>query len=387
MDPALAHLGVRDDDHLRTLIARTLEADGVHAAITSWTLRVSPVAYDLEALTTLSRQRVHGHVETAAGSRPFSVFVKVLRSWRWRPEFAFVPPPLRADAERLLPWEVEPAVYRTALAAALPTGLSMPSTVAVIELGGDAAAVWMTDVATDPSPWSPARFEQAARLLGRLAVSPDVVAALRPIEPLVRRRTVRSYLDGRVRHQVLPALRDEGLWQHPSVGEHFGPLRSELVRLADRLPSLVDELDRYRSGVAHGDACTRNLLVTRDGGLCLIDFGFVALAPVGFDLSQLTVGEHQLGERDPADLPEISDRVLDGYAAGLAAEGVQTPDRHQLRRVRAVVLALFSGISAVPFERLGDGDGEEVDRIVAGRAVVCRWILDEVAATEGRAVR
>ena len=44
--------------------------------------------------------------------------------------------------------------------------------------------------------------------------------------------------------QVLPALRDDGVWQHPLVAGAFDDeLRGRLLEAADRAPAYVEELD------------------------------------------------------------------------------------------------------------------------------------------------
>ena len=168
------------------------------------------------------------------------------------------------------------------------------------------AALWLEAVDHVPATWELARFAEAARLIGRLAASPQV----RPLADVGRgaqQQVVRGYAEGRLRHQVLPALQDDGLWRHPLVAAAFGPeLRDRLLHAADRLDELVDELESVPVMTLHGDACSRNLLVRADGrGLALIDFGFWSKGPVGFDLGQLLVGEVQTGERSADELPEL----------------------------------------------------------------------------------
>ena len=73
------------------------------------------------------------------------------------------------------------------------------------------------------------------------------------------------------------------------------------------------ELDDVPVLTLHGDACTRNLLVRRGSmneGFVLIDFGFWGRGPVGYDLTQLLVGEVQLGERPADELPALEAACL-----------------------------------------------------------------------------
>ena len=91
-----------------------------------------------------------------------------------------------------------------------------------------------------PATWDLARYAHAAHLLGRLAVSPRVAERAdvggHPFH-------VRDYVDGRLRIQVLPMLRDEGIWHHPLVAGAFDDaLRARLLEAADRADEYVEEL-------------------------------------------------------------------------------------------------------------------------------------------------
>jgi Ser/Thr protein kinase RdoA (MazF antagonist) len=97
------------------------------------------------------------------------------------------------------------------------------------------------------------------------------------------------------------------------------------------LPRLLDELDTMPLATAHGDGCTRNLLVTdTDDQFTMIDFGFWGTAPVGFDLGQLLLGEVQLGNRPASQLPPLEHACLRAYLNGLRDEGDDTPLQPQL---------------------------------------------------------
>ena len=169
------------------------------------------------------------------------------------------------------------------------------------------------------------------------------------------------------------------VWSHPLVAGSFdSELRRRTLLLVDRLPALLDELDQLPSGVCHGDACSRNLLMTRSHhDLVMIDFGFLRYAPLGFDLSQLILGEIQLGERDPDQLEAIGEVAFAAYVDGLRQAGSQA-NVDQVRRAHAISMAIFSGLSAIPFELLGEPPTDRVRQIFAARAAVARYILDRV---------
>lgn len=170
---------------------------------------------------------------------------------------------------------------------------------------------------------------------------------------------------------------------HPLVAGAFGPaLRDRLLAAADALPALLDELDRAPVGAAHGDACARNLLVPRRGRseFVLIDFAFWSRAPLGFDLSQLLLGEVQLGERPASHLPELEELCLAAYARGLRDEGC-TVAPQVLRRVHALTMLLFAGLSAVPLELAYGMPPPGAADVVRERAAAATFVLDLVDAT------
>ena len=118
--------------------------------------------------------------------------------------------------------------------------------------------------------------------------------------------------------------------------------------------------------------------------LTLIDFGFWGEAPLGFDLAQLVLAEVQMGERPASDLAELERRCFPAYVEGLRAEGC-TVDEGQVRRAQALVMLLFSGYSAIPFEHLDQPPTAELQRIAGERAQSAGFILDLVDKTaDGR---
>ena len=371
----LSDLGVPDVDILTELVADSLGRESVQLQGFS----IDPVPYDLFAITTRHRQRVSGLALVDEQQIPFSIFVKVVQSWAFTPEFQLVPPQFREMAEQTVPWQVEPAAYESTLGKVLPPGLRMPRTFAVRWLADRSAAIWMEDIDADDADWTTPQFRRAARALGRFAASASVREAVAPFDHWIRPRTVREYANSRVAIQIVPALRGDELWAHPLVAEHFGPeLRGRLLQLVDALPGLLDELDTLPAGVCHGDACTRNLLISSaDPDLVMIDFGFVRYAPLGFDVSQLILGEIQLGERDPDDLAALSVVALAAYVEGLRLEGsLATVD--QVRRAQAITMAIFTGVSAIPFELLDAPPSDRLNQVFAARAQVARFILDRV---------
>ena len=366
------------DDDLTGIVAEWIGAEVGSVALVGATAEVVP--YDLDAITTAGRYWLRGKVSHAGEVTDFSFFIKHVQSWARSPQFAAIPPHLVEMAEAGVPWRTEPLIYRSDLASRLPPGLTMPRVAAVRDLDEKSAAVWMEEIPAVPRVWTVEQLSEAAYLLGRLAARP-AVQELAGIAGFADGRAVRAYAEGRLSHQVLPILRSDGIWRHPLVAMTFdADLRERLLAAADLVGSYVDELEQLPTGASHGDACTNNLLVRPDGTLVLIDFGFWGPQPWGFDLGQLVIGDVQLG-RTPADgLPEMDRVCTAGYVEGLRAEGCDV-DAAVVRRAHALLMLIFSGLSAVPFEFLAGPPTEEVQALAANRATAARYILDLVDDT------
>ena len=370
-------LGAADvsDETLAAMVGDSLGVDGVELV----DVHVQAADYDLEALTTAGRYWVRGTARHTGGESSYAFFVKVVQSWIRSPQFQRVPEPLREIAAAGLPWRNEPAVYRSDLGDRLPAGLAVPRAHAVVEIDDFSAGLWLQAIDHDPSRWQRATFARAAYLLGRLAASSRV----RPLRSLGSSDVVRGYARGRLEHQVLPALRSSELWNHPLVAPAFDPvLRDRLLASADALPRFLGELDRAPVGSAHGDACPRNLLVRPENPGCfvLIDFGFWCEAPIGFDLTQLLVGEIQTGERSAAEFAELEAICLSAHRRGLQDEGL-TISLGTLRRAHALLMLLYFGLSAAPLEVLFGLPAPGSAEVIQERARAATFVLDLLDAT------
>jgi len=350
-----------------------------------------PVAYDVPSILTGARTWVHGRADAGDGPREFTLFVKRVHHWRHSPAFAFVPPEIAEWAAASLPWRAEPLVYASDLAERLPAGLSMPRALRVDERPDDTATVWMEAVEASPEPWDQEAYVEAAGLLGRMSGS-SRVAELAAIDP--QPWHIQYFVAGRIGHTVLPGLFDDATWEHELVAPHFGDLRGPLTGVANHLDALAEEFAAMPHRASHGDACPNNLLRHPSGrGFTLIDFGFWRPQPVGFDLSQLLVGDIQIGCRDATDLPDLAEACLTAYADGLAAEGAAVPDA-VLRRGHAVSLMLFNGLPSLPLEQVAEaeelkGIGELTDERLAAmhdwslqRSRIARYALDVLERTD-----
>ncbi|MBG6224809.1 hypothetical protein IWX63_001371 [Arthrobacter sp. CAN_A2] len=375
----------------RTILGSADVSDDALAAMIDDDLGVSSVEvvschaevaeYDLDALTTAGRYRVHGTARHAGGISPYSFFVKVVQSWTRSPQFEHVPESFREIAAASLPWRSEPAVYRSDLHRRLPDGLAMPRAYSVIDIDELSAGLWLQFIDHDSRRWGVEAFVRAAYLLGRLAASPTV----RPLRCLGSTEVVRGYDRGRLEHQVLPVLRSDELWAHPLVAPAFGPdLRHRLMGAVDALPSFLEELDGAPLGSAHGDACPRNLLATSGDRkrLVLIDFGFWCEAPLSFDLTQLMIGEIQTGERAASELSQLEAVCLPAYHRGLIDEGCDV-SVDVLRRTHALLMLVFFGFTAVPLEVLFGSPAPGSAAVVRERARAASFVLDLLDATRG----
>jgi hypothetical protein len=365
------------DERLAVMVADLFGADAQDTVLLDSTASEFP--YDLPAITTAGRYWVSGTAEVAGTPREFRIFVKHVQSWARHPFFELVPPEHRESAAGGVPWRTEALAYRSDLRERLPEGLTMPRALAVLDLDELSNAVWLEEVPVVECAWDLDRYARAARLMGRHATSAQVMDLLGTVGHTM---TVRTYHDGRLAMMVLPALRDAGVWQHPLVASSFDDsLRRRLLTAADHASDYADELEAITKVAAHGDACPNNLLSSADSDdLVLIDFGFWGPGPVGFDLSQLLVGDVQVGRRGSGDLAVVEAAIFGGYMAGLRDEECWIPD-DVVRRAHALQLLLFTGLSTLPFDLLEVEPTPELHRIAAQRADIARFSLDLLDAT------
>ncbi|MDZ5622267.1 phosphotransferase [Nocardioides sp. HM23] len=368
-------LGAADvsDDELSAMVADLLGVPSAEVVSS----RAEHVAYDIPAITTAGRYRVDGETVVDGERHPYSFFVKHVHEWIRSPFFAEVPEEIREFARASVPWRTEGEIYRSDLGDHLPEGLTVPRAVAVRDIDESSYAVWLEVVPTVDVTWDVERDAAAAGMLGRFAGTPGIRALADVGGHDVG---VHSYAAGRLAHQVLPVLREEGVWHHP-LASPFAPLRQRLLAAADRVPAYVEELASVPLLVAHGDACPNNLLVRPDRpGFTMIDFGYFAAMPVGFDLGQLLVGDVQIGRRATADLAERDAACVAAYCDGLAEVGLDLP-LATVARGHALLLLLFTGLSSLPLEHYEQPPTPALLDLAQTRADIARFSLDLVDAT------
>jgi Ser/Thr protein kinase RdoA (MazF antagonist) len=302
-----------------------------------------------------------------------------VQSWARSPFFQYVPDEMKEFAEASVPWRSEPLAYRSDLGDRLPTGLTMPRALGVFDLDEKSAAVWLEKIAVAPRPWTDARYERAAYLLGRMSGSPDV-AELADVGQ--SGFTMADYANGRLMADIIPMLNSEDVWRHPLIAASFGDeLRDRLRAAAALVPAYVEELLALPHLAAHGDACPNNLLATEgDDDFTLIDYGFWMRMPVGADLSQLLIGDVQIGKQRAGDLIARDDALIAAYRRGLADERCEIPEP-VVRRSHALHMLLMTGLSTVPTELLDQAPSPALEAQIADRAAIATFCLDRVEET------
>jgi hypothetical protein len=349
---------------LTELVGAILGAEG-SVPNTVTVTRGEPIPYDFGSPATGALARLAG---TADGAE-WSVFVKVLQSPRhWR-DIAKVPEPARSAFIAEFPWRTELGAWDPAFIERLPAGLRVPKLYRLSEVDTERIAVWMEDVDTDPRPWGPARFAQAARLLGEFAANsrePGLLAACgKPAG-----YGLHKYVDGPVRGAIA-AIADDATWRHPALAE-FAALQTDLLDLAGRVPALLDLADSTPQSLPHGDASPQNLLVPRaePETFVAIDIAFQSPHAIGFDLAQLLIGLAHAGELPAAALPDLDAEMVESFLAGSGA-GQRPADRRDIETGYFTTLALRSAFTSLPIRELDTAN----PALVAERCALTRFIL------------
>lgn len=189
-------------------VGRVLGAAAPSTEIAEWA--VIPDEYPAMTPSTASLERV---VATTTDGRQISVFAKTLQSIRHSPAFETIPDAFREAAVAGFPWHLEADVYASGLLADLPDGLRSPRLLLIEELGDDRTRLWIEDVAAPPAAWDLARYQIAARALGRLAGRFPAAGLPAELPPLGM--GLRAFFRLRIESTVLPPLRGDQTWGHP----------------------------------------------------------------------------------------------------------------------------------------------------------------------------
>lgn len=346
------------------------------AELDGWS--VEPVDHRIVSPGTAGLYRVRGEARAGDRTLPWSLFVKLVHSPQHIPAFALVPDEVREWARVSFAWDYEVQVYWSALRHSMPAGMRLPRLYRVDDSGDRRLAMWMEDVRTaEGVVWDLPRFRRAATLLGRLDARMTLDDNLPDGASRVPGEVVRMATRGFVQALAIPALLDDAVWRHPLIAGVDPALSTDLGRLAERIPNLLDNLDHLPQVMMHGDACPQNLLVPADdpGGFVPVDWSAGGLAAVGNDLGQLVIGEAHAGRLDPAGLDGLLDAVVEPYAAGLAWEGLPA-DLEDVRYGAETALVLRSAFLTIPLDRLAEEPTAQLAEHVAQRIRLTRGLVD-----------
>lgn len=343
------------------------------APVEQWRLDADPVPFT--NMTTAALARVRGTFADDEDAPGWSLFVKTVQSPSQSPLWSLIPPSLRTRTLDELPWRAEVDLYRSAVSGWLPPGIRLPVVHAIEELGSERTAIWMEDAADTAGRWDLERYRRAARALGRMAGRLPEGGI--PTDLPVRRRDLRHYFSGRIAQGVLPGLSSDETWGHPLVTTSVDErLRADLTDLVATVPSILSRLDELPRTLAHGDACPQNLLADSSGeGLVMIDWAFVGVYAIGYDLAQLIAGRAETGELARSELAAVHSAIVPSYLEGLRDEGA-TVDAEAIELGYVGALTIRSAFTALPLEHLRDKVSPRLQRLFARRAAYGRYIVD-----------
>jgi hypothetical protein len=345
-----------------------------------------PLAHDPGSPATAGVWRV---AVTSGGTTATACtfFVKLVRDIRLWPVLARMPDDAaRAEFVAYYPWHYELDIHQAGIGAVLPDGLRTPALQHVTRPDDSHLGLWWEYIEQRPGDWTLADYRLAARLLGQLAARRQDGAAVNEALPAIARESgsaLRFYTERRVLSGLVPALQAGRVWEHPVLREALRQaddpeLPADMLALGERLPRLLDLLDKLPQTYAHGDASPQNLLLpaAEPGTIAVIDWGFGTLLPIGFDLGQLLVGLAHATGSDLSLLPAIDAEIFPAYLDGLAREGYHA-DPAQVRTGYLGSLAARSALCAIPVELLGSGPADaEVTALFTRRLRLTRLMLD-----------
>ncbi|CAN5185968.1 hypothetical protein BH11ACT2_BH11ACT2_10320 [soil metagenome] len=208
-----------------------------------------------------------------------------------------------------------------------------------------------------------------------------------PDDPWLSRGFLREYSTTRVAGHELFA--DEHRWRQALVEPYVDDsLRRDLVALhaaRDRLLAIAEALPRT---VCHLDLFPANVFAT-DAGIGLIDWSFSGDGAIGEDIGNLIPDSVFDRDLPIAALPELEERVIAGYLAGLRESGWRGSDRLAILGVHASAVK-YDWLAPRLLARAGDEShtrygGAETDgsELFAARweglRLITRWANDALA--------
>lgn len=295
-----------DLEALRTPVARALDLERVEVL----EAREESLAYDA-FMAGRSVSRLSGVARAGGELRPWSMIRKVTDGPATAPAYLY------ANGRREL------RAYASGMLDALPTGFAAPAAYGLQEGPDGRLELLLEEVADDePGMWSPDRFVDAARHLGRHAgAGVDSVAAA--TQPWL-------FHGWRERHgqperipEALRTVRRLGL--EPVAMARLGP------RIAGRAAQLLADQARLRAvlgalpqTLCHHDAQRSNLYArTRNGApeTVAIDWETPGPGALGADLCSLLFSSVRRGDLSVDALRELRADALDAHGEGLMEAG------------------------------------------------------------------
>ena len=380
-EPAFTHATIADHA-LESITRRVLGEDFELEAI-----RSERFPYRWGSIGTAGLWRVD--VDGVSGGRSVcqAYFVKLLRNPRIWPLLHTIPEPLREEFLAIFPWRMEYELHHAGLADALPDGLRLPR-LHHANVTEDYISLWYGFVDVDPRPWEPSDFSRSAYLLGRMAARRREGAAVNQQLPArcrdaPRTSSLRQYVRQRVLGLETRIVQDTSRWRTPRMIEALAGsgdqrLSVDLPALVQRIPGVLDRLERLPQTFGHGDASPQNLLIPtgdRSSRVAIDWGGFCTLLPVGFDLGQLLIGLAHAGELEVTELPALQDAVLEAFCSGLAAEDFDVPpDEVRLGFLGSLVCR--SGLGALPLDPPNAVAPSLTDIELTQRIELTRYLVD-----------
>lgn len=271
-----------------------------------------------------------GSGRDANGTRPWSVVLKLIENQdRWN-----------EPVDSLWYWKREALFLESGIVSELPGPIAAPRYYG-IEEGPEGVRIWMEFVTdTSPARWTQAEFVHAAYELGRFNAA-YLTGSAQPDFPWMVKKHAAGWVS---------AIPPQDAWENPFVREAFSAdLRERIHRLWDERELYYDWLSRMPQVFSHFDYQRRNLMMrTADDGsrqVVALDWALCGHGPVGGDLGMLIGMSANLGELEPASLPDVGRAAEDAYWEGLNAAGWQG-NREWVHLTYLSWMALFAGVTA-----------------------------------------